>query len=590
MNIGTVLLSLGIGLVVILLFLVGFMILKTFLYSAPHKKIEPREFPTVDGKSVAERLGLAVQYKTISYDDPKLIDGNAFLGLHRLFQTLYPLVHSHLTLETVNDYSLLYTWAGSDPELQPIMLIAHLDVVPADEESEDWVHPPFSGEMDDGYVWGRGTLDTKGSVIGILEAVEYLLKQGFQPERTVYLGFGHDEELTGYQGARAIAHLLAARGVQLGSLLDEGGSVSEQFLPGVEVPVGRIGISEKGYLSLRLSLTMDGGHSATPARQTAIGILARAVTRLEANPLPAHLEVVEFMMSYLGSALPFRQRFLFANTWLFGGRLKKQLTQSKVMNASIRTTTAPTIINAGMKDNVLPAKAEAVINFRILPGDDLRSVYEMVLQRINDERVKVTPFEGETLEGPSGWEPSPVADIESPYYLRLSRLVQEAFPEARVSPLLVSGCTDARHYAPLTENAFRFTPIQIDKTDLNSVHAVNERLSFENCAKMVCFYIAYIQEMGTLPEDVDAFAALKQEAPQTKDLEDVTEWDEEEDMPIPTLEEAGSLENGADAKASDGEDEDEIPIPTLEETLSLGLGEDEGDNPDRSEDDDEPQV
>lgn len=558
MNIGTLLISLGIGLVALLLFLVGFVLLKTSLYSPPQKKVHPREFPYVDGKSIAERLGLAVQYRTVSYDDPEKVDSNAFLGLHRLFKTLYPLVHTHLKLETINDYSLLYTWEGTDPDRQPLMLISHLDVVPADEADEAWAHPPFSGEIADGYVWGRGTLDIKSGVIGIFEAVEFLLKQGFQPERTVYLGFGHDEEIGGQNGAIAIAALLESRGVQVGSLLDEGGSVYEDLLPGVDTPLGFIGISEKGYLSLRFTVLQDGGHSSMPAQETAIGILSKAIAKLEAHPMPAHLEVVEFMMSYIGSALPFSQRMAYANTWLFGGRLKKQLSKSNLLNASIRTTTAPTIITAGVKDNVLPAKAEAVVNFRLLPGDDLATVYDMVLSRINDERVSVTPFTGELLEGTSGWDPSPVADVESPYFIRLTRLVREAFPEALVCPFLVLGGTDARHYAPVTENAFRFSPIQINKDDLQSVHAVNERLSFENCARMVGFYIAYIEEMATLPVDVDALAEIETEDAEVEgaDATDLPGLDDEDDLPIPTLEETLEIKT-AEEQGETGSQEDE---------------------------------
>ena len=537
MTIETILISLGIGLVVLILFLIGFVILRTALYSPPQKKVAPRDFVAIDGRSVAERLGLAVQYRTISDLDPSKIDGNSFLGLHRLFKTLYPQVHDKLKVETVNDYSLLYTWEGKNPDLKPIMLISHLDVVPADE-SEDggWTYPPFSGEIADGCVWGRGTLDIKNGVIGIIEAVEYLIKHDFEPERTVYLGFGHDEEVGGKNGAAAIAALLESRGVELASLLDEGGTVIDAFLPSVETPVGVIGISEKGYLSLRLSVLVDGGHSSMPPQETAIGILSRAISNLEGNPMPAHLEVVEFLMSYLGSALPFTQRMLFANTWLFSGILKKQLAKSSMLNASMRTTTAPTIINAGVKDNILPGKAEAVVNFRILPGDDLRSVYEMVLERINDERVVVSPLEGETLEGESGWNPSPVADTESPYFTRLERLVRQAFPGSLACPYLVLGGTDARRYAPVTGNALRFNPVQVSREDLQGMHGVDECLSIENCAKMVSFYIAYIEEISSLTDEEDL---VSEEADVSEEIE--TELDAlhaEEDLALTDEEKA----------------------------------------------------
>jgi len=546
MTFGTLLISLAIGLGVVILFLIAFMMLKTALFSPKPKKVKARQFAEVDGGSVAERLGLAVQYRTVSYQDPEKFDHSTFLGLHRLFKTLYPQVHSQLTMETVNDLSLLYTWEGKNPDLKPIMLISHLDVVPADEEG--WTHPPFSGELADGSVWGRGTLDIKAGVIGALEAVEYLLSQGFQPERTVYLGFGHDEEVGGFNGAAAISALLASRGVALGSLLDEGGSVIDSFLPGVEIPVAVIGISEKGYLSLRLTVEVEGGHSSMPPQETAIGILSKAIANLENKPMPSHLEVVEFMMGYLGSALPFIQRFLFANSWLFGALLKKRLRQSNLMNASIRTTTAPTIIEAGVKDNVLPAKAEAVVNFRLLPGDDLRSVYEMVLERINDPRVQVNPYEGETLEGDAGWNPSPVADIDSPYYQRLAHLIKEAYPAALVSPYLVLGGTDARRYYSLTDNVFRFTPILMTREDVQSVHGVNEHLSIENCARMVGFYIAYIQELSSLPGEVDSAIGEEIDAePLEDEVGDELDDLEEDEAEKPSSEEDFSNQGSPDA-------------------------------------------
>ena len=522
MSFGTILVSILIGLGVLLLFLAIFIVMKTLFYSPQQKKVKPGKFIEIDGKSVAERLGLAVQFKTIAYPEHEKIDENTFLGLHRMLQTLYPQVHTKLKREVINDYSLLYTWEGKNPELKPIMLTAHMDVVPANEaEDSGWKFPPFSGKIDDGSVWGRGTLDDKNSVIGIFEAVEYLLKQGYQPERTVYLGIGHDEELGGAQGASSIAETLASRGVKLGSLLDEGGTGIENFLPGLDKPVAVIGISEKGYVSLKLTVEMAGGHSSMPAQETAIGVLSLAVAKLEAIPMPARLEVIEFLMSYLGSALPFGQRVLFANTWLFGGILKKELTKSPMMNATIRTTTAPTIMNAGTKDNVLPAKAEAVVNFRILPGDDLRSVYEMVLERIDDERVKVSPYQGETLAD-AGWNPSQVADTDSAYFLRLARLTREIIPGAMVAPYLVLGGTDAKHYNIITGNTFRFMPVLMSKADLGSMHGINEKISFEECARMVQFYVAYIQEIADLPAEVDIEAEIEEE-PEEEMLEEPEE-------------------------------------------------------------------
>jgi carboxypeptidase PM20D1 len=494
----------GIALGAILIILILVILFRTFSFPIQRDKAAPIALPEVDGKSVAERIGLAVQYKTIADPDPAKIDGYPFEGMHRMLRMLYPQVHEKLTLETVNQYSLLYTWEGNNPDLEPILFMAHQDVVPADESADSgWTHPPFSGELADGYVWGRGTLDIKNSLISLFEAVTFLLKEGFKPERTIYLAFGHDEEVSGIHGAKAIAELLESRGVRLSFLLDEGGSVMQGNLPGIEQPVALIGISEKGYLSLKLNSRVAGGHSSMPPENTAIGMLALSVAALEANPFPAHLDVVQFMMSYLGNAVPFTQRVALANSWLFGGMLKRKLAASHTTNASLRTTTAPTLFHAGVKENVLPAEAEAVVNFRIFPGDTLRDVYESVVDLVGDEHITVSPVGSETLESDYGWNPTPVVDTESPQFERLLNLVEAAFPEALAAPFLVLGATDARHYARICENAFRFSPVLITKEDLGGTHGVNEHLSFENAACMVGFYIECMREMGSLSTDIE---------------------------------------------------------------------------------------
>ncbi|MCJ7693937.1 MAG: M20 family peptidase [Anaerolineaceae bacterium] len=440
-----------------------------------------------------------MQFKTIAYSDQSKIDGEAFKGLHRLFKKLYPLLHDTLSLELINKYSLLYTWQGKNPELDPIMLTSHLDVVPALEtEDSRWRHDPFSGDIADGYIWGRGSLDVKNGVVGIMEAVTNLLKSGYQPERTIYLAFGHDEEISGINGAKVIAAKLEERGVHLACLLDEGGSIMQGFLDGIDAPVGMVGISEKGFISLKLSVKTKGGHSSMPPATTAIGRLALSVAALEANPFPAHLDIVQFLMSYLGKELSFTQRMAFANTWLFGGMLKRKLAQANTTNAMMRTTTAPTIFNAGDTDNVLPVDAEAVVNFRILPGDTLRDVYEKVVAVIDDEQVEVKPLKAETLESDYGWDPTPVADTEAEPFITLKNLIEAAFPGVLAAPYLVLGGTDARHYRNICQNAFRFSPVFLNKEELKSVHGVNERLSIENCGRMVAFYMAYIEKMDRL--------------------------------------------------------------------------------------------
>lgn len=544
----------GIALAALLVILIVILLLRTSAFPLKREKIAPIQLPEVDGQTIAERIGLAVQYKTIADPDPAKIDSFPFESMHRMFQTLYPQVHEKLKLEMVNDLSLLYTWEGSNPELEPVLFMAHQDVVPADEsENSGWTYPPFSGTVADGYVWGRGTLDIKNSVIGLFEAVTHLLKEGFIPERTIYLAFGHDEEVSGIHGAKAIAALLESRGVKLSFLLDEGGSVMQGSLPGIKAPIAMVGISEKGFLSLKLHTKVSGGHSSMPPQNTAIGSLALSVAALEANQMPEHLDVIQFMMSYLGKAVPFSQRLALANTWLFGGMLKRRLGAAHTSNASIRTTTAPTIFKGGYKENVLPAEAEAVVNFRLFPGDTVKDVYDHVARVIDDESINISPVQGETLESDYGWNPTPVADVDSPQFERLLNLVSGAFPQAIAAPFLVLGATDARHYARVCQNAFRFSPVALTKDDLGGVHGINERLSFENAARMVGFYITCLREMSSVASDLD-----KPVPPEEMELPEV---EPEPDLVVKPLREKINEEDFTDVP--DLPDDDELVVKPM---------------------------
>lgn len=499
------------ALLVILLLVV---LIRTANFPLRLDEVAPANLPEVDGEMVAQRIGLAVQYKTIANVDPEKIDPLPFEGLHRLLETLYPLVHNELKREVINRHALLYTWQGTDPSLDPVLFMAHQDVVPADENPDSgWTHPPFSGKVADGYVWGRGTIDIKNSLIGIFEAATALLREGYKPLRTIYLAFGHDEEVSGIHGSHAIAELLKERGVHLACLLDEGGSVLHGFLPQVSQPVAMLGISEKGYLSLKLKSKVLGGHSSMPPDNTAIGLLSLSIAALEANPMPSRLEVIQFMMSHLGKAIPFSQRMALANPWLFGRTLERKISADPATNASIRTTTAPTIFHSGATENVLPPEAEAVVNFRLMPGDTIKDVYEHVVDVIGDERISVSPLKGETLASEYGWNPTPVADTDSPQFERMFNLVRAAFPEALATPFLVVGATDARHYADICQNAFRFSPVVLTREELGGMHGVNERLSIENAARMVGFYIECMREMASLGADHAPARVIEAPAP-----------------------------------------------------------------------------
>jgi carboxypeptidase PM20D1 len=323
-------------------------------------------------------------------------------------------------------------------------------------------------------------------VLGVLDAPARLLATGFRPKRTVYLAFGHDEEVSGTAGARAIAALLAERNVRLGFVLDEGGAIVSGFLPGLDRPVATIGIAEKGYLSVELSVETKGGHSSIPPSPTAIGELSAAIERLEANPLPARLDTVRHSLDYVGPELPFTLRLALANLWLFGPLVERQLSRSAATNALLRTTTAPTMLRAGVKDNVLPSTAMGVVNFRILPGETVESVLEHVRRAVSDPNVNIRTL-------PFSSDPSPVSPVEAPGFAAIQRTIGEVFPGAVVTPSLVLGATDARHYAGLSPNVYRFLPIRIGPGDLERIHGTNERIGVKDYASAVDFYARLIQ-------------------------------------------------------------------------------------------------
>ena len=482
-----------IALAVIVLVVVGIVLYRAshFAIQLPGERLIP--FEDIDGEEVARHIGLAIQMKTISHADPEKVDPLPFEGLRNLLQVLYPQVEDHLTREVINGGALLYTWKGNDPDLDPIALAAHQDVVPANEAPDSgWSYPPFAGEVADGYVWGRGALDCKGVLISIMEAVNNLIREGFKPERTVYLLFGHDEECSGSRGAVELARILEDRGVRLALLLDEGGAITRGSLPGIDSPVAMIGVTEKGHLTLKLKATTQAGHASTPSNQTAIGALSLAIATLENNPFPQHLDMVEFMMSFVGDEMPFLDRMMLANTWLFGKAVKRKMSAKPITDANTRTTIAPTVIRAGTAENVLPATAEALINLRIYPGETVRETYERVYDLVADETLEVLPAHGETLEGEHTWEPTEISNIDSPQFRLLSRLARSAYPRALVAPFMMNGATDARHYTDLSRHIFRFTPMVLSLEDQETVHGVNERLSFENAARMVGFMQALI--------------------------------------------------------------------------------------------------
>jgi carboxypeptidase PM20D1 len=442
----------------------------------------------VDEQAAAVRLSEAIRFQTISNFLTPDSDADALRGLQAHIAGSFPAFHAAAKREIVGAYSLLYTWEGSDPKAGPIALLAHQDVVPvAPGTTKDWQQPPFEGVIADGFIWGRGAWDDKGNLYAMLEAAEQMTKQGFRPKRTIYFAFGHDEEVGGIRGAKAIAALLASRGVRLDFVLDEGLLITEGIVKGLDKPAALIGVAEKGYATLVLTAHATPGHSSMPPRDTAIGMMSAALARLEDNRLPAQIRgAVAEMFATIAPEMKGFNRVVLSNLWLFKPLLLREFEKTGPTEATIRTTTALTIFHAGDKDNVLPGNAEATVNFRLMPGDTQSSVTDHIRRTIGNDRISIEPFAGNI-------DPAPVAATSSQPYRALTRTIREIFPDVIVAPGLMVAGTDSRHYTEVSDNILRFSPVRATSDDLKRFHGTNERLSIEGYADMIRFYRRLIE-------------------------------------------------------------------------------------------------
>lgn len=444
----------------------------------------------VDGDAVAQSLAVALRARTVSGLLDPAGTAAAFDSLHAHLQQRYPRVHATLKLERVGGHTLLYTWPGRDTQVRPIALMAHQDVVPIAPGTEGlWKRSPFSGDVQDGFVWGRGALDDKANVITQLEAVEALLQAGFQPQRTVYLVFGHDEEVGGQRGVVQVVALLKQRGVRLDFVVDEGMAITEGILPGVKQPLALIGLAEKGSVSLRLTAKAAPGHSSMPPQpgHSAIGMLSAALQRVDQNPLPGGIQgAAAELFATIAPELPWSQRLPLSNLWLFKPVVESMLSKGAATNAMLRTTTALTIVNAGNKENVLPGQADAVVNFRILPGDTAASVTAHVRRVVADERIEIQPLS-------VAFEPSRVSSTQVPAYQLLERCIREVFPDVVVAPGLTLQGTDSRHMEAVADQVYRFMPVRFKPEDLPRLHGNDERIAVAQLPDMVRFYHRLLQ-------------------------------------------------------------------------------------------------
>jgi carboxypeptidase PM20D1 len=469
---------LGLALVV----LATLLVVRTWLHQPDARDTAKLIEIALDEQAIAERLAEAIRYRTLSNQNVDDLDAEAFEGFIEWVAQTYPSVQENLSLARFG-YTLLYRWQGRDPSLQPVLMTGHYDVVPVIPGTESkWQVAPFAGEIKDGIVWGRGALDDKSGVIGILEAVTFLLDQGAQPERTVYLSFGHDEEVGGSRGAGAVTQHLRDQGIQLAWSLDEGSFLFDGLFPGVEPLMAPINVAEKGSLTLDVVALAAGGHSSMPPSTTAVGKLAKAVTKLESNPVPGGLSGLSgAMFEEISRHMPFGQRLLFANSWLFSGILDSVLSQITFANAMLRTTTAPTMLSGSVKTNVLPIEAIATVNFRIHPRDSVESVTAYVSDLLASDDIEIRPRGGVNASTVSSWE--------SAGFTAIQKSLGEVHGDVVSMPGLMIAGSDSKHYGQVADDAYRFNPFIVTQADLTGFHGTNEKISVNNLADGVRAYI-----------------------------------------------------------------------------------------------------
>jgi carboxypeptidase PM20D1 len=479
----------------LLLVIVGIIVVRTFMHAPTPMADVTQVNIDIDSNVVAQHLSESITFKTVSNQSMGDKKAEEFDGFIQWVKDTYPQVNQQLELLMLNQ-TLLYKWQGSDASLKPILITGHYDVVPVIPGSEDkWQHPPFEGKIVDGIVWGRGALDDKSGVVGMLEATTFLLADGFQPARTVYLSFGHDEEIGGPMGAAAVTAYLKEQNVQLAWSLDEGSFLFKGMFPGVDNLIASINVAEKGSVTLDIVATAAGGHSSMPPKNNAVGVLAKAINKLEEHPVPGGLQGLSAtMFDEISRYFEFPMRMLFANRWLFDSLIDRQLSSVTFSNAMLRTTTAPTMLSGSVKTNVLPIEAIATVNFRVHPRDTPESVQAYVESVVADEQITVRSRGGRGASEVSSWE--------TQGFEQIAQSLREVYGDVAVTPGLMIAGSDSRHYGQVADDAYRFNPFELSQDDLAGFHGTNEKMSVDAFVLGIKSYIQIMRHGAGLCIDL----------------------------------------------------------------------------------------
>lgn len=462
-----------------------------------YKAEKPSDFPQfppekVDLDRYIKNLSAAIQIPTIANRDESLVDWSKFDEFHAFLREVYPLIHEKLELQIISTRSLMYHWKSAHPEKEPICLLAHQDVVPVTPGTEDdWIHPAFSGEVADGYIWGRGALDIKNHLIGVMEAVETLLEEGYVPERDVYLCFGHNEEVMTEGdacGAYCMMNWFKERGIKLDSVIDEGGAILPVNVKGViNRNLAGVGIAEKGHVDFEISVAAKGGHSSQPPKHTALGELSRIVCELEKHQFKAELTPqLTSLFNEIGKSTTYPVRCVASNLPILKPAIEKVCSNIPAVASMMRTTTAVTMANGSPAPNVLPQKASVVANFRIMPGQTVEDV-EAHIKKYAGPKAEVT------LVG--GKNPSKISPTDSRAFKVISDICKGMNPKNIVAPYLVMGGTDARQYEDVCDNIYRYSPFLVNTQLLLTTHGTNERIPIDALEDGVAFFKRYIRTL-----------------------------------------------------------------------------------------------